>query len=155
MKRREAIMKRQIKILFFSTGNATRSRMAEAFLRGIFDDRLVAASTAVRSVEANPLAVDVMKEVGIDITQQHAKPVAQSFKEHYACVVTLSDDSEERRPVWPFTSNIVHWSLKEPMVNEGPLDVQRQAFRRMRDEIQRLVQEFASRVAPKLLNMAR
>jgi arsenate reductase len=148
-------MKRQIRVLFFSTGSATRSRMAEAFLRKIFGEQIVAASTAVKSVEANPLAVDVMREVGLDITRQHPEPVAESFKHHFACVVTLSDDAKERRPVWPFTSNIVHWSLTEPMVIGGPVDEQREGFRRMRDEIQRLVQEFANRVAPQLLAVAK
>ena len=107
------------KVLFFSTGNATRSRMAKAFLQRMAGDQVVGESTAVRSPDASALAVEVMKEVGLDITQQNVKSVEQSLKEHFACVITLSDDSQERSPVWPFTRNLVHWNLPDPTASEG------------------------------------
>src|ERR1700739_5020689 len=97
------------KVLFFSTGNAERSQMAEGFLETLAHGDLDAESTAVKSTDVSPTAVEVMKEVGIDITKHHAKPVADSLKEHFAFVVTLSDDSKERSPVWPFTRNLLHW----------------------------------------------
>jgi hypothetical protein len=53
------------KVLFFSTGDSTRSQMAEGFLRAFAGDGLVAASTAVDSVEPDPLTAEVMKEVGV------------------------------------------------------------------------------------------
>lgn len=143
-------MRHKPKVLFFSTGNATRSKMAAAFLERVAGEHLGAESTAVRSIEANPLAAEVMREVGIDLSQERAKPVADSLKEHFACVVTLSDDSRERSPVWPFSRNIVHWSLSDPGVIEGPPERQREAFRRVRDEIRQRVNQFASEVAPRL-----
>lgn len=147
-------MKREIKVLFFSTGNATRSRMAGAFLRRMTDERLDTVSTAVRSVEVNPLAMEVMSEVGIDMSEQQAEPLTQSLKEHFSVVVTLSDDLKERSPVWPFTRNLVHWNLPDPTASDGPLEQQREIFRRVRDEIAQRVREFTNRVVPELQALA-
>ena len=141
-------MQRKPKVLFFSTGNATRSRMAAALLRRLSGDRLGAASTAVKSVEANPMAAEVMREVGLDINAQEAKPVAQSLKEHFAVVVTLSDDAKERSPVWPFTPSLVHWNLPDPPTSDGAPEQQREMLRRLRDEIARRVTDLANRVVP-------
>jgi len=143
-------MARKPKILFFSTGNGTRSRMAAALLRRISGDRLGTASTAVKSVDASPIAAEVMREVGVDIDAQEAKPVAQSLKEHFAVVVTLSDDSKERSPVWPFTPWLVHWNLPDPTTSGAAPEQQREMFRRVRDEIANLVADLANRVVPKL-----
>jgi protein-tyrosine-phosphatase len=148
-------MKNKPRVLFFSTGNATRSKMAAAFLTRMSEEQLQTMSTAVRSVEANPLGVDVMKEVGIDIAAQPAAPVVESLKEHFACVVTLSDDRKERRPVWPFTKNIVHWSLQDPAEVDGTPDTQRELFRMVRDEILRNVSVFTNTIGRELEAAAR
>jgi protein-tyrosine-phosphatase len=124
--------------------------MAAAFLRRVSGDRLGTASTAVKSVDASPMAAEVMREVGVDINTQEAKPVAQSLKEHFAVVVTLSDDTKERSPVWPFAPRLVHWSLPDPASTDGAPEQQREMFRKVRDEIARRVTELANRVAPQL-----
>jgi arsenate reductase (thioredoxin) len=143
------------KVLFFSTGNATRSRMAAAFLRRKLGQEVVEeASTAVKSPEASPLAQEVMQEVGVDISPCVAKDVKESFREHFAFVVTLSDDSRERSPVWPFTRNIVHWNLPDPASEDGPPERKKAVFRRVRDEIARHVDEFALELAPRLKGVA-
>jgi protein-tyrosine-phosphatase len=65
-------------------------------------------------------------------------------------VVTLSDDSKERRPVWPFTPNIVHWNLPDPATTDEPPEGQREASRRVRDEIRWRVREFLKQLVPEL-----
>jgi arsenate reductase len=148
-------MNHKPKVLFFSTGNATRSRMAAAFLRRKFGDELVEeASTAVKSPEASPMAQEVMQEVGVDMAGCEAKGIKESFREHFAFVVTMSDDSRERSPVWPFTRNIVHWSLPDPANEDGSPERKRVMFRRVRDEIARRVDEFAIELAPRLKGAA-
>jgi protein-tyrosine-phosphatase len=142
-------MRRKANVLFFSTGNATRSRMAAALFRRITDE-VDTASTAVKSVAANGLAEEVMKEIGVDLAKQPAKSVAQSFKESFAWVVTLSDDSKERSPVWPFTRNLVHWNLPDPETVDGPIEKRREAFRRVRDEIRTRAGELVQSMRPKL-----
>lgn len=140
-------MHRKTTILFFSTGDATRSRMAAALLRRMTDE-VETASTAAKSVDAHGLGAEVMNEVGVDISEQPAKPVAQSLKEHFAMVVTLSDDAKERSPIWPFTRNLVHWNLPDPAAVDGPVEKKREAFRRTRDEIQSRTRELVQRMRP-------
>ena len=144
-------MNHKPRILFFSTGNATRSRMAAGFLcTSINEQAIGATSTAVKATDVSPLTVEVMEEIGIDITKQQAKSVEQSLKEHFACVVTLSDDSKERSPVWPFTKNLVHWNVVDPASTPGTMEQRRNAFRAVRDELQQLVGEFVRSVIPDL-----
>jgi len=92
-------MNHKPKVLFFSTGDSTRSQIAEGFLRTFAGDEFVAMSAATRSLEADPLAREVMQEVGIDISGQHAKDVKESLMEHFSCVVTVCDASREKFPL--------------------------------------------------------
>jgi arsenate reductase (thioredoxin) len=138
------------RVLFFSTGNSTRSQMAEGFVRTIAGDELVAVSTAVQSTESDPLTREVMNEVGVDISGQQAKDVAESLKEHFSYVITVCDASSEKFPVWPFTRNIFHWSLVDPVRTSGSTEQKREVFRHVRDEIGRKVTEFLAQTLPQL-----
>ena len=146
-------MRRKPKVLFFSTGSAVRSQMAEGFLRRISGDNVEGKCTAVRP-ESNPLAEEVMREVGVDLSEDEPKEIKELFQEYFTCVITLSDDAKERSPVWPFTRNLFHWSLPDPAAMQGSLEQRREAFRRVRDEIQRNVREFAAKVGPVLQGRA-
>jgi arsenate reductase len=138
------------KVLFFSTGDSTRSQMAEGFLRAFAGDEVVAASTAVKSIEPDPLVLEVMKEVGVDISGQRPKDIAQFFKEHFVYVVTLCDATTEKFPVWPFSRNVRHWSLADPERVTGSPEQKRDALRRIRDQIRSNVQEFLNQTFPQL-----
>jgi arsenate reductase (thioredoxin) len=140
-------MVRKPKVLFFSTGNAVRSQMAEAFLKRMTGE-IDGDCTAVRP-ETDPLAQEVMREVGIDISSDHPKEIQELFKEHFNCVVTLSDP-EERAPVWPFTRNLVHWKLPDPLHEAGSREQKREALRHVRDKIADHVKSFATGVTPQL-----
>jgi arsenate reductase (thioredoxin) len=124
--------------------------MAKGFLDAFAGDKLTAVSTAVQTPDRNPLTVEIMREVGIDISQQHAEDLAQSLKEHFAYVVTVCDASRERFPVWPFTRNLFHWSLPDPTAVRGTPEELKTSFRRVRDEIRQMVREFASQKLPSL-----
>jgi arsenate reductase len=71
-------MNHKPRVLFLSVGDSTRSQIAEGFLRTFAGDEFVAMSTATRSLEADPLAREVMQEVGIDISEQRAKDIKES-----------------------------------------------------------------------------
>ena len=149
------LMNHKPKVLFFSTGNATRSRMAAAFLRRKLGHEVVEeASTAVESPEASPLAQEVMQEVGVDLSPCQAKEIKESFREHFAFVITMSDDTQERSPVWPFTKNLVHWNMPDPAEEDGSPERKKVVLRRVRDEIARRVDEFAVEFAPRLTGAA-
>jgi arsenate reductase (thioredoxin) len=139
------------KVLFFSTGSAVRSQMAEGLLRRISGEELEGECAAVRPV-SNPLAIEVMQEIGIDVSHDKPKEIKELFKEHFTCVITLSDPAKERDPVWPFTRNLLHWRLPDPdpVEAKGSPEQQREAFRHVRDKIADNVRQFASSVAPEL-----
>ena len=143
-------MERKPKVLFFSTGDASRSQMAEGFLRRFAGNQIIGVSTAVLSPETDPLTREVMSEVGVDITAQEAKPLAESLKEHFAYVITVCDASRERHPIWPFTRNLLHWSLADPEQVSGSREQKRAVFRSVRDETSRRVREFLAQIRPRL-----
>jgi len=147
-------MQRKAKVLFFSTGDATRSKMAAALL-GEVTDELESASTAVKSVATNRLAEEVMNEIGVDISQQPAHSISESFHESFTVVVTLSDDSKERSPVWPFTRTLVHWNLPDPGAVEGPVEQKKEVLRKVRDEIRNRTVELAKNITPKVRQRSR
>jgi arsenate reductase len=128
-------MEKKMKVLFLSTGNSTRGQMAEGFARQFAGDRLVAANAAIESPNSNPLVTEVMEEVGVDISGQKPKDTAQSLKEHFGYVVTLYDSARERSPVFPFTTNLIQWSVKDPAAADGPSEQKKEEFRKVRDEI--------------------
>ena len=75
-------MNHKPRVLFFSLGDSTRSQIAGGFLRTFADDVFVAMSAATQSLEADPLAREVMQEVGIDMSGQHAKDGALFLRPH-------------------------------------------------------------------------
>jgi arsenate reductase len=128
-------MEKRMKVLFLSTGNSTRGQMAEGFARQFAGDRVVAVNAAIESPVPNPLVTEVMEEVGVDISGQKPKDAAQSIKEHFGYVVTLYDSARERSPVFPFTTNLIQWSVKDPAAADGPSEKKKEEFRHVRDEI--------------------
>jgi len=134
------------RVLFFSTSDSTRSQMAEGFLRKLAGEELAVVSTAVQSSDSDPLAAEVMKEIGVDISWQQSRGVKESLKEHFSYVITVSDDSRERSPVWPFTRNLFHWNIADPESVNGTSEQRREAFRHVRDEISWKVREFLAQL---------
>ena len=109
------------RVLFLSTGNATRSLIAEGFLRTLTGDQFDVASSAVEHGASNPLANEVMKEAGIDISGHEPKNIAQSVKESFSYVITICDSAKEKSPVFPFTLHLLHWSIADPSTAGGLL----------------------------------
>ena len=128
-------MEKKPKVLFLSTGNSTRSQMAEGFLRVIAGDQFIAASAGIEPGSLNPIAAEVMKEVGIDISPQESKDLTQLLKDDFRYVITVSDSARERAPIFPSTTNLLHWNLIDPASAHGSDEDIKEAFRRVRDEI--------------------
>ncbi|MGB7730026.1 MAG: arsenate reductase ArsC [Candidatus Acidiferrum sp.] len=132
------------KILFLSTGNATRSLIAEGCLRTLTGDRFDVVSVGVEAGPSSPLAGEVMKEIGIDISAQKPKSVAQSLKEPFGHVITICDTAKERNPVFPFSLNVLHWSVSDPNTAAGLPEREAEVLRRVRDEIRGKVEQFVA-----------
>jgi arsenate reductase len=135
------------KVLFLSTGNATRSQIAEGFLRALGSAHFDVMSAGVEPGPLNPVAIEVMKERGIDISEHEPTNVAQSLKEHFAYVITVCDAAKERSPIFPFTPRLLHWSIKDPAAAEGSLEERVEVFRHVRDEIEDKIRQFITDTA--------
>jgi arsenate reductase len=143
-------MRKRPKILFISTGNPTRSQMAEGFLKNLADDDFEAFSVGIKSAAPSPQAVEVMKEVGIDITGRKPKTVGESLREHFAYVVSIADGSRERWPIFPFTTNITKWHEADPAAARDEKSDGLSAYRRVRDEIKPKVEALVQRLRREL-----
>lgn len=124
------------KILILCTGNSCRSQMAEGFLKS-FDSELEVFSAGTKPAErVNPKAIQVMKEVGIDISKNYPKDVEQFVNEAFDYVITVCDNAKETCPV--FTGKVgkqLHIGFEDPAEATGTEEEVLFVFRKVRDEI--------------------
>ncbi len=123
------------KVLFLCTGNSARSQMAEGYLRHAAGDRFEAMSAGIEPKGLNPLAVEAMREIGIDISQHRSKDVATLLGQHIPYVVTVCDHAKERCPTFPGTWKFLHWSLEDPAEAVGTQEDKLRVFRQVRGQI--------------------
>lgn len=131
-----------LKVLFLCTGNSTRSQMAEGFARYYGKGRVLAQSAGLEPKGLNPKAVQVMREIGIDISMQRSKPVTDDMISDADVVVTLCGDADERCPAPPTNVEKIHWPITDPARARGTEDEVLDIFRRIRDEIKKRVISF-------------
>jgi arsenate reductase len=129
------------KVLFLSTGDSSRSQIAEGFLRAFVRNRLIPVSAGIDSPQPSPLAIEAMSEAGIDISIQQSREIRTLFSDMFRYVVTICDSTKERFPVFPFAPNLLRWSVPDPVVVSGGDEIRRRAFRRVRDHIRNQVDE--------------
>jgi arsenate reductase (thioredoxin) len=129
------------KVLFLCTGNSARSQMAEGFLRHFASSNFEPLSAGIEPKGLNPLAVEVMKEAGIDISQQTSKDVREFLGQAIPYVVTVCDNAKQRCPVFPRTYKFLHWSLEDPAEAKGSREEKMAVFRRVRDEIRHKIEQ--------------
>ena len=133
------------KVLFVCIHNSARSQMAEAFLNQLAGDKFEADSAGLEPGTLNPLVVEVMKEVGIDISNNRTKDVAEFYKigKLYTYVITVCDDaSAEKCPIFPGLNKKLHWSFSDPSKFEGTKEEKLQRIRMLRDEIKKQIVNF-------------
>jgi arsenate reductase len=141
-------VERKIKVLFVCIHNSARSQIAEAFLKKIGGDRFESRSSGLEPGILNPLAVEVMEEVGIDISSNLTKSVFDFFKsgELFDYVVTVCDGaSAEKCPIFPGITTRLHWSFEDPAALEGDHEARLASARKIRNEIQDAVKVFVER----------
>ena len=138
-------MKDKIKVLFVCVHNSARSQMAEAFLNHMAGDRFVAQSAGMEPGELNPLAVEVMREIGIDISRNETKGVLDFFKKGalFNYVVTVCDETQaERCPIFPGHTQRVHRSIPDPAALTGTDSEKLEKTREIRDRIKTWLEEW-------------
>jgi arsenate reductase len=106
-------------------------------------------SAGITPKGVNPLAIEVMHEIGIDISRQTSKDAAQYLGTPIQYVVTVCDNAKEHCPIFPGTFKHLHWSFPDPAAAEGSHDEKLSAFRTIRDAItKRIDKEFISQPTP-------
>ena len=141
---------RKTKVLFVSIHNSSRSQMAEAFLNQFAGDRYEAQSAGLEPGALNPLAVEVMREAGIDISANQTKGVFDFYKRgtFFGYVITVCDDaSAERCPIFPGITKRLHWSVADLATLQGNGKEKLEAARRIRDDIRQSVIKFINEKA--------
>ena len=133
------------KILFLCTHNSARSQMAEGLLRDIYGDRYEAYSAGVSATSVNPYAVQVMKEIGIDISSQYSKTPKEFQDIIFDMAVTVCDRAKvsclicstnlEVSAEYPRAIEVVHKSFEDPASAVGSEEEKLKVFRMVRDEI--------------------
>lgn len=126
------------RILILCTGNSCRSQIAEGFLKS-FDPHLEVYSAGTGpSDQVHPIAIQVMNEVGIDLSKNYPKNVDQFLDQRFDYVITVCDNARETCPI--FTGQVrqqLHIGFEDPAEARGSEEEIIEIFRRVRDEIKR------------------
>lgn len=131
------------KVLFLCTGNSARSQMAEAFLRKYGGDKFEVFSAGLEPSVINPLTVQVMEEVGVNMSGHFAKGLAQYLgKVHFSYLVTVCSRAEEKCPIFPGMGTRLHWPFDDPAAYTGTPEERLEKFRQVRDQIEAMVIEW-------------
>lgn len=127
------------RVLFLCTGNSCRSHMAEGLLRASAADRFESLSAGAKpSGTVHPLAIQVMQEIGIDISEQTSKSIREFLPpegEPPDLIVSVCDSAAEACPTFPGNVERLHWPFDDPADAEGTDEEKLAFFRRVRDEI--------------------
>ncbi len=134
-------------ILFVCIHNSARSQIAEAIINNYHGDRFFAESAGIEAGKLNPFAVEVLKEIGIDISGKSTNDVFDFFKagKRYNYVVTVCDEANaERCPIFPGAVETIHWSFKDPSSFEGSDAEKLEFMRTIRNEMKAEIEKWTS-----------
>jgi arsenate reductase len=130
-----------IRVLVLCTGNSARSQMAEGLLRHLAPGSVEVESAGTAPTQVKAEAIQVMKEVGIDISGQRSKHVDVVAARRFDYVITVCDQANESCPTFPGTTRRIHWSFPDPAAVE---DGERRlaTFRIVRDSLRSQLSQF-------------
>lgn len=131
-------------ILFLCVANSARSQMAEGLGRMIFGDRVPVTSAGSEPSKVNPYAIEVMRELGVDLTTHHSKSVQTIDPKAVGTVITLC--AEEVCPVFLGEARRLHWPIPDPASKDPsiPREEMLTRFRTARDTIRGMLERFAA-----------
>lgn len=132
-------------VLILCTGNSCRSHLAEGILRAAAGDTLRVASAGSKPAGyVHPLAIQAMKEIGIDISTHRSKHLSEFLNETVETVITVCGNADQACPTFPGQVNRHHWGFDDPADATGTGSEQLAVFRRVRDEIRRVFAAYAA-----------
>ncbi len=132
-------------VLILCTGNSCRSHLAEGLLRAAAGDILDVQSAGSKPAGyVHPLAIEVMKEIGIDISAHRSKHMNDFLQQPVETVVTVCGNADQACPMYPGQLNRHHWGFDDPAHATGTDAEKLVVFRRVRDEIKRVFEAYAA-----------
>jgi len=140
------------RVLFICTHNSARSQMAEAFLNSIAGDRYEAESAGLEPGVLNPLAVEAMKEEGIDISGKKTQGAFDLYKQgkRYHYVIAVCEASQSGRcPIFPSAIETLHWSFEDPARFEGSYEERLERTRGVRNSIKQKIEDWVNKNSDK------
>ena len=131
-------MSRKKRVLILCTGNSARSQMAEGLLRHDGGDQFEVESAGIHASFVRPRAIEVMGEIGIDISNYRSKSLEEFAGQAFDYVITVCDNANELCPIFPGAPERIHWSVADPVnsMNEA------EHFRNARDELRTRLRDF-------------
>ena len=133
------------KVLFICTHNSARSQIAEGYMKAKYGDRYEVFSGGTEVTRVHPMAIAVMKEIGIDISQYRSKLIDKFYGLGIETVVTVCDAANKACPFFPGAKEVIHQSFPDPSAFTGTDEEIRARFRRVRDEIIQWIDKFFTR----------
>jgi arsenate reductase (thioredoxin) len=128
------------RVLFICTHNSCRSQMAEGLLQHLCGKRFEGFSAGIIKTHVHPLAINVMDEIGVDISKHVSKTVDEFRDEVFDYVVTVCDNAKETCPFFP-GKNVIHKGFEDPSQQIVSSEDILEAFRMVRDEIKEFIVE--------------
>lgn len=135
-------------VLFLCRANSCRSQIAEGLARRLLPESVAVYSAGSRPLGVNPRAIATLREIGIDISDQRSKSLAEMPAAEIDCVITLCAEGEEDCPHFPGAATRFHWPLPDPAGVSGEEREIAQAFRAVRDELARRIEALARGIKP-------
>jgi arsenate reductase (thioredoxin) len=139
-------------VLFVCIHNSARSQMAEAFLNHLCPAQFEAHSAGLEPGVLNPVVVEAMREIGMDISGQLTKAVFDMIKsgKRFTYVITVCDEaSAERCPIFPGVTTRLHWGFPDPSAVQGSDSERLARTREVRDSIRRKVETWCEEMCSK------
>lgn len=136
---------KKTKVLFVCVHNSARSQMAEAFVKAMAGDRFHVESAGLTPGTINPIVVDAMHEVGIDISKNKTSSVFDCYKSGklFDYVITVCDDANaEKCPIFAGITKRVHWGFEDPSALTGAYGQKLAGVRVIRDAIKARIEEW-------------
>ncbi len=131
------------RVLVLCTGNSCRSQMAEGILKHYGKDKFEVFSAGTKPSRVHPTAIEVMHEIGIDISTQQSQHLDTFKNQHFDYVITVCDHANDSCPVFPGKHQRLHWPFPDPPHEKETTEDIREEFRKVRD----LIHEKFKRVA--------
>ena len=132
-------------VLILCTGNSCRSHLAEGILRAAAGDSLNVQSAGSKPAGyVHPLAIQVMSEIGIDISAHQSKHLNDFLQQRVETVITVCGNADQACPVFPGQVNRHHWGFSDPAHATGTEEEKLAVFRKVRDEIKMVFDAYAA-----------